>query len=457
MMTSKQRIRVSIWIVASALGLWPLSTPGQDSESFREINLQSQIEEWPVVATGTRWPMLEGIRGGLDRFLHNFPQVKSDPKRWPLGDAKYPAPLSRGGGLFPVLQLLDNGELACVFRTGAPHRGSGSELSISFSKDQGRTWSDYQVIVRGDTRLSLDRRNPSFGQAVNGDLVLVYGILADYDGWGKSVGRNGLLWMETVRSTDRGRTWSEPKRQNLHLPVGVALHPFGQMRRLGDGPLVFNARGYDVRALTKGASPNRQTYLYWSRDHGRTWDEPTLISAERSEAAFLPLNERDWVAYVRNVRGGPSAIGHSHDGGKTWPEWSKTLGGDAQTQAARLPASLVRLPNGYVLATYGYRQYPFGVRAIVSRDDGKSFDLTREYIIADTHHTLDCGYPSTVAFSDGTVVTVAYTLADIEHPEWGTAAIAYRYDQSLFAESVGWITAPSGPSSLGLLGSAVSQ
>ncbi len=78
----------------------------------------------------------------------------------------------------------------------------------------------------------------------------------------------------------------------------------------------------------------------------------------------------------------------------------------------------------------------------MSRDGGKSFDFTREYIIADTHHTHDCGYPSTVAFPDGMVVTVAYTLADIEHPEWGTAAIAYRYDQSLFAESVGWITVP---------------
>ena len=33
------------------------------------------------------------------------------------------------------------------------------------------------------------------------------------------------------------------------------------------------------------------------------------------------------------------------------------------------------------------------------------FDANREYIISDTAFHLDCGYPSTVCFEDGNIVT----------------------------------------------------
>ena len=32
---------------------------------------------------------------------------------------------------------------------------------------------------------------------------------------------------------------------------------------------------------------------------------------------------------------------------------------------------------------------------------------------------------------------VDYSLLDLEHPEWGTCAIAYRYDQELFEPDAG--------------------
>jgi hypothetical protein len=72
------------------------------------------------------------------------------------------------------------------------------------------------------------------------------------------------------------------------------------------------------------------------------------------------------------------------------------------------------------------------VRAIVSRDGGKTFDTDREYIITDRYVHEDCGYPSTVCLADGTVVTLAYTVLDLDHADWGTCCIAYRYPQELF-------------------------
>ena len=97
------------------------------------------------------------------------------------------------------------------------------------------------------------------------------------------------------------------------------------------------------------------------------------------------------------------------------------------------PGSVAPLSNGKVIITYGYRAYPFGVRAIVSHDGGNTFDIEREYILSDTGYCWDCGYPSTICYEDGTIVTVAYSIMDMEHPDWGTCCMAYLYHQDLFS------------------------
>jgi hypothetical protein len=393
------------------------------AQPVQEIPLSDRVERFPVVTTGRRWPSMDEIRGPAAEVFKQYPQAAKDPRRSKLPPADFPEPHARGGGMFPVLLLMDNGQLACVMRTGAPHVGSGSEISIAFSRDRGRTWSRYQVVVRSAGE--RDRRNPSLGQAANGDLVVVYNVYTEYDAKGKPTGnRGGFSWMESVRSRDQGRTWTAPVK--VPWPPGVQLGPYGQMRRLKDGTLVFNARGNP-----ESDTRRRTTYLYWSRDNGRTWPEMTLIKEGMTETGFLPLDGSRWVAYAR-AGSGPPMLGFSGDGGKTWGRWEKTLGSDQPQVRGRIPGSLTRLPNGLVLATYGYREYPFGWRAVVSRDGGKSFDHSREYVLADTYLLPDSGYPSTVAYPDGTVVTVAYTIADLDHPEWGTACIAYRYTQRLF-------------------------
>jgi len=387
------------------------------------VPLKGRIERFPVVTTGKRWASMDEIRGTLGRYFEQYPQVKADTQRSQFDDAVFPAPFSRGGGLFPVLLLTDSGELVCILRTGAPHVGSGAELSITFSSDRGRTWTPYTVVARGDIDSHLDPRNPSIGQAANGDLVLVYSLYGDYDERYKPVPRGGFIRMEVRRSKNGGRNWSKPAK--LESPPGFRLAPYGQMRRLKDGTLVFNARG------SPDSAPQRQvSYLYWSRDRGASWDKPTLLRDGKTETAFLALDQLHWVAYVRD-NDGPAMIAHSYDGGETWPQWDRMLGAARQVRG-RIPGSITRLPDGLVLITYGYREYPFGLRAVVSRDGGSSFDLSREYVLSDSYFHHDSGYPSTVAFADGTIVTVAYANKDLEHPEWGTACIAYRYHQKLF-------------------------
>ena len=425
----------------------------------REVSLVDRIEAAPVVTTGRRWLCgKEDVAQSVEDYFLMYPECRSDPRRASYGSVTDPVPpFSRGGGLIPVLLKMDDDRLACLTRTGAPHIGTGSEISISFSSDRGVSWSDYRLVARGEPDDDLDYRDHSLGQAADGALVAVYGILFG----GVETSREDdpdprarrERHMEVVRSTDGGATWSEPRTIDMPRP-GVFVRPHGQMVRLADGTLVFMARGHQSDEIHEAdpSAHERVNFLYRSQDGGRTWERPTEIRSGFSETGFLPLTGDRWVAYVRH-NDEPNRIAYSGDGGRTWTRWEPgSL--SAGTPPARLrslrgvghwrmvngkpqkpsPGSVVRLANGMVLITYGYRAYPFGVRAIVSRDGGERFDLQTEYVIADSAFSWDCGYPSTVCYDDGLVVTAAYSLLDLEHENWGTCCLAYRYSQDLFAE-----------------------
>ncbi len=127
-----------------------------------------------------------------------------------------PSASARGGGLFPVLLLLDDGRLCCSTRTGSAHStDASSEISLSFSDDRGRTWSDYRVVVKSRPEDNLDCRNQSLGQASDGHLVLTYGTIGGAD---ETDSAGSHREMESIRSADGGLTRIDPHRPLLHIP-----------------------------------------------------------------------------------------------------------------------------------------------------------------------------------------------------------------------------------------------
>ena len=73
------------------------------------------------------------------------------------------------------------------------------------------------------------------------------------------------------------------------------------------------------------------------------------------------------------------------------------------------PPTLLRLRDGRVLCSYGYRRPPYEIRTCFSRDEGKTWDVAQEAILrcdalaagpgAGRGSTSDLGYPRSTATS----------------------------------------------------------
>jgi hypothetical protein len=95
----------------------------------------------------------------------------------------------------------------------------------------------------------------------------------------------------------------------------------------------------------------------------------------------------------------------SKDNCASWQYLSKVADTDRGEENGSPPA-LVRLIDGRLAAAYGYRSYPYGIRAKISTDEGKTW--SDEIILRDDGGTWDLGYPRMMLRPDGKLVTIYY-------------------------------------------------
>ena len=317
-----------------------------------------------------------------------------------------------GAGYFPVLIKLYDGHLAAVLRGGAPHIGRAGRLDWIPSRDQGRTWT--QPVTLADS--PEDDRNPAFGQLKSGTLLLAYCILSGYGPDGKLAAARKDRVFDGVfvrRSTDQGRTWSEPRRKpETRRPPGdknvvsAAVSPFGKIVQLKDGTALMAV--YYEATLTDG-SQQFQSWVFRSTDDGATWDEPALIQLDGNETALTVLKDGTVLAAIRTSRAGYLKVARSTDGGRTWAP------SVAVTKDAEHPADLIQLRDGRVLLTFGERNAPRGVHAWLSDDAGLTWKPQHRQALVTSAPNIDCGYPSSVETKSGKIVTIYYQVDDAQN------------------------------------------
>lgn len=92
----------------------------------------------------------------------------------------------------------------------------------------------------------------------------------------------------------------------------------------------------------------------------------------------------------------------SLDGGKTFSTPHRIL---ETNQSA--PSHLLLHSSGVLIATYSYRDKPYGIRAMLSYDNGETWE-TEKILSAENIAWGDLGYPCSVELKDGNILTVYY-------------------------------------------------
>jgi Neuraminidase (sialidase) len=321
-----------------------------------------------------------------------------------FGATPEPKVVIDGDGYFPVLIRLKSGELLGVARGGAAHVGVKGRLDLIRSSDGGKSWSKPWTVIDEQ----YDDRNPALGQLQDGTILLAYVITSGYDESGLKFkgGRTERKFdgVYVMRSNDEGKTWSKPKRDDtIHkFYTGQGLvSPYGKIVQLSDGTAVMAVyfEFFDER--------KNESYVFRSKDGGKTWGDPSLIGKHYNETGLAVLPTGELLAALRSEEGGHLAIGRSSDGGRTWSVPQKV------TEDREHPADLIVLRDGRVLMTYGERNAPRGVHAMISSDQGRTWNKGSDIVLANDAPVTDCGYPSSVETEPGRIVTMYYQVDDL--------------------------------------------
>jgi len=225
---------------------------------------------------------------------------------------------------------------------------------------------------------------PRFLKEGNLILIPVYGLVKE----------SNLSRCMAWRSTDGGLNF------NLYnmFPDGV------------DGnEMAFVKVGNEILAHIRS---DNHPYLMESRseDFGRTWTYPVMVRAQGEERINKPKKEARFNPF-KNVIGGPPHL---------------------------LRVSEENGIGTKILCTYGYRQEKMGIRAIVSNDEGRTWEgpiILREdggyssnlhkkkWFRKEPSPAIDIGYPVSIQLKDKSILTAYYItcqdrITGIETTKW---------------------------------------
>ena len=320
---------------------------------------------------------------------------------------------------WPTVTKDENGTLyvACSGHRLAHVCPFGKDM-LYISHDDGESWSsplvindtslddrDAGIVSLGDGKFLMtyfchprnayikDRKRLA-GTFPDGRQELIEGMMKYWEAMDESKNTFGSF----VRLSDDGcKTWSDPIRVPISSPHGPI--------KLSDGRLLYLGKECYTDEYENAV------YAFDSTDGGKTWN---YLSKVDFPEGCGPDNIHEPYAIelpdgriLGALRGQGDAVDHrftiffcmSDDGGRTWthPVPSGICGS---------PPHMLLHTSGAIVLTYGRRKAPFGERARISYDYGRTWG--EEIVISSESTSADLGYPSSAELSDGSILTVYY-------------------------------------------------
>ncbi len=290
---------------------------------------------------------------------------------------------------------------------------------ICKSKDEGRTWTIPQVV----NNTSLDDRDAGIISLGGQRLAITWFTSNTYyyfnskkdqktgqwaDGY-KEMGVVMDTWTDSqinkdigswIRVSPDGEYWGEPMKAPVNTPHGFIV--------LKDGSWLYLGKKWDIEiaGLKTLHRHNAPIQAAISKDQGATWEllgmvhcPEGIIYDQCHEPHVIQLKDGSLLGSVRVHNKFSVMLTRSADGGKTWSVMEPFV-------ASGSPPHFLRHSTGAIICVYGYREQPFGQRAKVSKDEGRTW--SDEIILRDDGPSGDLGYPASVELANGDIMTIYY-------------------------------------------------
>ncbi len=330
-----------------------------------------------------------------------------------------------------VVRLADGNLMTVASGYRLRHVCPFGKCVASYSFNEGKTWTRPAPVI--DT--PLDDRDA--GIAVSGNRVILTSFNNDVKmqrSWNNDKAQAYFhskkeayvdAYLDKIAETDA----EEKYLGSIYAISEDGGYNFGPIKKCPvtspHGPSTTNDGGlfYVGRDFTLGDYDFTKQILCYMMDEkgdflpvGVIPDLPESLHCTMCEPHAIMLPDGKIIVHIRVENVGSVSPeekvftiyqSESTDGGKTFTTPHQLL-----SQTGGSPAHLLLLKDGRLLSVYGYREKPYGIRAMISKDGGESWET--DLVLHADEVDGDIGYPATVELKNGNLLTVFYA-----HPEKG--------------------------------------
>ena len=299
----------------------------------------------------------------------------------------------------PSVTRLSDGSFLCCALVGSKKDGPDGRIKVYKSADACKTWKEIASPIPQDER--DDRR---YGHVVchiteldAGCLIAVMMIAQRFNP------EEPLFHPETdgmqpcdvkvAKSSDSGGSWTRPKVLDYHHADVIAPQ---RCIILPDGKLGIPCETW--HEWDKGFREGPSARLILSNDNGESWPEAASMAEDDKKECFygdprltiLPDNRIVALLWKHNFIAGKDLPIHRVESVDMGATWSQPCGTHIEGQIAN-PVSLA---GNQMLCVYQKRfGDDAGLKALLSYDDGKSWDRQTEVSILTMGHHVDSTNP----------------------------------------------------------------